>query len=259
MQPSTPPVLRIEHLSKRFGADQVLDDISLTADRGDVIALLGQSGSGKSTLLRCINLLTVPDAGDIYINGELIALHHRRNSSERIPNSMQQVQRLRCNLAKVFQQFNLWSHLTVLENVTLAPIHVLKRSKTEAIANAKALLSKVGLADKLHHYPIQLSGGQQQRAAIARALAMEPTALLFDEPTSALDPEMVSEVLGVIQQLAKEGKTMIVATHEMSFAREVSTKVVFLNKGKIDCEGTPQALFNHPPTARFQQFMNAVL
>lgn len=251
------PALRVEHLHKKFGTQEVLSDVSFTANRGDVIALLGPSGGGKSTLLRCINLLTIPDSGEIYIGDEHIELCKKRNG-ERIPAAPEQVRRLRCKLAKVFQQFNLWAHLTALENVIEAPIHVLKLPRDAAIARAEALLEKVGIAHKKDCYPAHLSGGEQQRVAIARALAMEPDALLFDEPTSALDPEMVSEVLSVMRQLAREGKTMLVATHEMGFARDVASHVIFLDQGKIAAQGNPQEMFENPPNERFKQFIQTV-
>jgi len=216
---------------------------------------LGQSGSGKSTLLRCINLLTIPDEGEIAIGQESIQWQTLRK--KRQPKSAKQVQRIRCQLAMVFQQFNLWAHLTVLENIIEAPIHVLKRPKQETIEMAKALLNQVGMANKMDSYPSELSGGQQQRAAIARALAMEPMALLFDEPTSALDPEMVGEVLQVMRNLAKSGKTMIVATHELGFAREVSNQVIFIEEGKIKEQGTPRDMFLKPKTQRFKQFIES--
>lgn len=251
-----PPALRVEHLYKHYGSQPVLADISLTAARGDVIVLLGQSGGGKSTLLRCINLLTIPDAGEITIGEERVKLRQKADGT-REPQSSAQVQRIRCKLAKVFQQFNLWAHLTVLENVIEAPVHVLKKPKKLAIAQAEALLEKVGISHKKECYPSQLSGGEQQRVAIARALAMEPDVLLFDEPTSALDPEMVGEVLGVMRQLALEGKTMVVATHEIGFAKEVASYVIFLDRGKIAAEGTPSDMFNRPANERFSQFINA--
>lgn len=245
--------LRVEHLFKSFSGQTILDDVSLVADQGDVIALLGQSGSGKSTLLRCINLLTVPDAGEIYVGDEHLTLVKKHGHL--VPQSAQQVQRIRASVGMVFQQFNLWAHMTVLQNVIEAPVQVLKRAKDETIAEAETLLKKVGLLARKDYYPQQLSGGQQQRAAIARALAMHPKILLFDEPTSALDPEMVGEVLNVMRQLAREGKTMIVATHEMEFARDVSTRVLFLERGKIAAEGTPDYMFNQCPLERFRQFI----
>jgi ABC-type histidine transport system ATPase subunit len=244
--------LDINNLCKAYGHHIVLDNISLCAKQGDVIALLGQSGSGKSTLLRCINGLTTPDAGEIHV-----AKEHLQFPSPPKP-FLKQIQRVRTQVSMVFQQFNLWSHLTVLQNIIEAPVHVLKHNKHEALEHAQALLKKVGMLDRQHHYPAQLSGGQQQRAAIARALAMGPQLLLFDEPTSALDPEMVNEVLNVMRQLATEGKTMLVATHEMSFARDVSTHVIFLDQGKLVEEGAPHAMFTQPKTERFRQFISSV-
>ncbi len=246
--------LKVEHLKKSHGEQLVLNDISFVAQQGDVIALLGQSGSGKSTLLRCINLLNIPDAGDIYIGAEKIHLEARSGGKQVLKNH-QQVLRLRSQIGMVFQQFNLWPHMTVLENIIEAPMHVLKQKKKVAVTKAESLLEKVGLADKQAQYPSQLSGGQQQRVAIARALAMEPQILLFDEPTSALDPEMVGEVLGVMRQLAQEGTTMLVATHEMGFAREVASHVMFLHQGCIDAFGESNAMFSMPPSERFKQFI----
>jgi ABC-type histidine transport system ATPase subunit len=243
-----------EDIHKSFGSLEVLKGVSLTAREGDVIAMLGSSGSGKSTFLRCINLLEIPDSGRVVVRGEEIRMTHDR-SGRAVPADHKQVDRIRARLGMVFQQFNLWSHMTVLQNVTEAPIHVLKEPKAQAVARAKEVLDKVGLADKLDHYPAHLSGGQQQRAAIARALAMEPEVLLFDEPTSALDPELVGEVLRVIRQLAEEGRTMIVVTHEMGFAREVSNKVVFLHQGRVEEEGPPQEVFGSQKSERFRQFL----
>jgi ABC-type histidine transport system ATPase subunit len=239
---------------KSFGALEVLKGVSLTANEGDVIAMLGSSGSGKSTILRCINLLETPDSGRISVGGELIRM--TRNKAGRvIPADQNQVDRIRARLGMVFQQFNLWSHMTVLENVVEAPIHVLKIPKAEAHERARAVLNKVGLDDKLDYYPSHLSGGQQQRAAIARALAMEPAVMLFDEPTSALDPELVGEVMRVIRQLAEEGRTMIVVTHEIGFAREVSSHVVFLHLGRVEEEGPPREVFGTQKSERFRQFL----
>ncbi len=248
------PALVAENIYKRFGPIEVLKGISLTANEQDVIAVLGSSGSGKSTFLRCINLLEIPDAGDVYVHGELIRMKDVRGG-RRIPADRRQVQRIRSELAMVFQQFNLWSHMTVLENVVEAPIHVRKRPKAEARERGEAYLDKVGIADKRDFYPGQLSGGQQQRAAIARALAMEPKVMLFDEPTSALDPELVGEVLKVMRDLAEEGRTMIVVTHEMGFAREVSSKVIFLHEGRVEEAGTPQQVFDNPTSERCRQFL----
>ncbi len=247
-------VIRVESLYKNFGQMEVLKGISMEAGEGDVIALIGSSGSGKSTFLRCMNLLEIPSAGDIFVGGEQIKLKQNRQGLM-VPQDRKQVDRIRTRLAMVFQHFNLWSHMTVLENIIEAPVHVLKRPKQEAKEMAMALLEKVGIAHRANYFPSQLSGGQQQRAAIARALAMEPDVLLFDEPTSALDPELVGEVLRVMQDLVKEGRTMIVATHEMGFAREVSSKVVFLDKGVIEAQGSPDYIFGSPESERCRQFL----
>ncbi len=252
-----PPALAVENIHKRFGALEVLKGISLTAHDHDVIAILGASGSGKSTFLRCINLLEMPDKGSVRIKGELIEMREGRNS--RAAANPKQVERLRSRLSMVFQQFNLWAHMTVLQNVMEAPLHVLKLDKKTAAARAEAMLEKVGLAAKHHAYPAQLSGGQQQRVAIARALAMEPDVLLFDEPTSALDPELVGEVLKVMRDLAREGRTMLVVTHEMGFAREVASRVMFLHQGLTEEEGRPEEMFTNPQSQRFRQFLSSTL
>jgi len=244
----------LRDLHKSFGALEVLKGISLTAREGEVVSILGASGSGKSTLLRCINLLEIPDAGEILVAGETVQLARSRRGDVR-PVDPAQIVRLRSRIGMVFQSFNLWSHKTVLENVIEAPIHVQKRPRSECVAEAEALLAKVGIAEKRNHYPAHLSGGQQQRAAIARALAMGPALMLFDEPTSALDPELVGEVLRVMRGLADEGRTMLVVTHEMGFAREVSSRVVFLHRGVIEAEGTPGELFGTGGTERFRQFV----
>lgn len=248
------PVMIVEDLYKRFGDLEVLKGISLSADEGDVISLIGSSGSGKSTLLRCINLLETPDSGAVYVHGELIGMSRNRRG-EPVASDQKQVDRIRSRLGMVFQNFNLWSHLSILENVMEAPVHVLKVPKNEARERAIEMLNKVGIVDKIDAYPAQLSGGQQQRAAIARALAVEPELMLFDEPTSALDPEMVGEVLRVMRQLAEEGRTMLVVTHEMGFAREVSSKVLFLHQGQIEEQGTPDTVFNNPTSERCRQFL----
>ena len=247
-------VLEITNIHKRFGELEVLHGISLTAHSGDVISLIGSSGSGKSTLLRCINLLEMPEKGEIRLSGEDVQLVSDKAGS-RQPGNPRQVENLRARLSMVFQQFNLWSHMTILQNVIEAPIHVQGLSKAEAHDIGMNYLEKVGIADKASTYPAFLSGGQQQRAAIARALAMRPEAILFDEPTSALDPELVGEVLGVMQQLADEGTTMIVVTHEMGFAREVSSQTIFLHQGRIEEQGPPQDVFNTPESERFRQFL----
>ncbi|NNM74346.1 ABC transporter ATP-binding protein [Enterovirga aerilata] len=247
------PIVSATGLRKRFGRLEVLKGVSLGAEPGDVISILGASGSGKSTLLRCLNLLEVPDEGEIRVAGESIALRQGRHGRE--PADRRQVERLRQRVAMVFQSFNLWSHMTVIENVIEAPVHVQRRPRAECLAEAEALLAKVGIADKRNHYPAHLSGGQQQRAAIARALAMRPDVMLFDEPTSALDPELVGEVLRVMRQLAEEGRTMLVVTHEMGFARDVSSRVLFLEDGRIEAEGTPAAMFGNPASERFRRFV----
>jgi ABC-type histidine transport system ATPase subunit len=246
----------VEDMHKRFGKLEVLKGVSLKARQGDVISIIGSSGSGKSTLLRCINLLEIPNDGRVWVNGELIRMRKLR-SGEAEPEDSKQVDRIRASLGMVFQSFNLWSHMTVLENVIEAPVHVLKVPRKEAVERAEALLAKVGIADKRDHYPGHLSGGQQQRAAIARALAMQPKVMLFDEPTSALDPELVGEVLRVIRQLAEEGNTMLLVTHEMRFAREVSSRVIFLHQGRTEEEGTPAEVFDNPRSERIRQFLKA--
>jgi octopine/nopaline transport system ATP-binding protein len=250
----TTPAISLKGIRKRFGDLEVLKGISLDAAEGDVVSILGASGSGKSTLLRCINLLEVPDAGDVVIGGEAIGWKPRRGGG-RDAADRAQVERMRTSLGMVFQNFNLWSHMTVLENVIEAPVHVQKRPRAEAIAEAEALLDKVGIADKRNHYPAHLSGGQQQRAAIARALAMHPRVMLFDEPTSALDPELVGEVLRVMRALAYEGRTMLVVTHEIGFAREVSDRVLFLHQGVIEADGRPDEIFTAPKSDRLRQFL----
>ncbi len=247
--------LQVADLYKRFGDLEVLKGVSLTACEHDVIAILGASGSGKSTLLRCINLLEVPDAGEVRVGGELIRMRTGRHG-QAMPADRRQVDRIRARLGMVFQQFNLWSHLTVLQNVIEAPIHVLRLPRREAVERARALLDKVGLADKHDYFPAHLSGGQEQRAAIARALAMEPDVMLFDEPTSALDPELVGEVLKVIRDLAEEGRTMLIVTHEVGFARDVSSRTVFLHEGQIEEEGASRAVLDDPQSPRFRRFLS---
>jgi len=246
--------LSISDLHKSFNQNEVIKGMSLDANKGDVISLIGASGSGKSTFLRCINLLETPNSGEVRVDGELIEMK-TNSKGNRMPADQKQVDRIRTKLGMVFQSFNLWSHMTILQNVTEAPIHVLGQTKAEANEKAMLLLEKVGIADKAHQYPDHLSGGQQQRAAIARALAMDPEVMLFDEPTSALDPELVAEVLKVMRQLSAEGRTMIVVTHEMTFAREVSSKVVFLHQGMIEEQGTPEEVFQNPKSERCRQFL----
>lgn len=248
------PALQVEDLHKSFGSVEVLKGISLEAHEQDVISILGSSGSGKSTLLRCINLLETPSAGKVYVRGELIKMREKR-PGERIAEDRRQVERIRSKLAMVFQQFNLWAHMTAIQNVMEAPLHVLKLPKAEARDRAEKIMQRVGMYEHRNYYPSQLSGGQQQRTAIARALAMEPDMLMFDEPTSALDPELVGEVLKVMQSLAEEGRTMLVVTHEMGFAREVSSRVLFLHEGLVEEDGDPEQVFNNPKSERFQQFI----
>ena len=255
---SSVPALQVDDIHKSFGSIEVLKGISLTANDQDVISILGSSGSGKSTFLRCINLLEIPTSGSVRVNGELIEVKQQRNG-EPAPADRKQVDRIRSKLAMVFQQFNLWSHMTVLQNVYEAPVHVLKVPKKQAKEQAEAVLERVGLIDRKDYYPAHLSGGQQQRAAIARALAMSPDLMLFDEPTSALDPELVGEVLKVMRSLAEDGSTMLVVTHEMGFAREVSNRVMFLHQGKVEEDGLPSEVFDHPKSARFKEFLSGSL
>lgn len=246
-----------EDIHKSFLGQEVLKGISLTAEQRDVISIIGSSGSGKSTLLRCINFLETPNAGRVTILGEEIRTHKDR-LGYLAASDKRQLQRLRTRVAMVFQHFNLWSHMTVLENITAAPINVRGISKKEAHERAEKYLLKVGLStDVLSKYPSYLSGGQQQRVAIARALALEPEALLFDEPTSALDPELVGEVLKVMQNLANEGRTMIVVTHEMGFARNVSNHVMFLHQGRVEEEGDPKEILVSPRSPRLSQFLSS--
>ena len=248
--------LEIRDLHKRFGSLEVLRGVSLTARKGEVISLIGSSGSGKSTVLRCINLLEAPDSGQVRVNGELIDMVSLPDGTAR-PANTKQVDRIRASLGMVFQSFNLWSHMTVMQNVIEAPVHVLGMRRAEAEALAGELLEKVGVGDKADAYPAHLSGGQQQRVAIARALAMRPSVMLFDEPTSALDPELVGEVLRVIRQLVQEGNTMLLVTHEMRFAREVSDKVIFLHEGRIEEQGPPDRVFDNPTSERCRQFITS--
>ncbi len=254
MQSATSPVLELTDIRKSFGEHEVLRGVSLTAERGDVISVIGSSGSGKSTLLRCINLLERPNAGTIAVAGETLALTMAGDGMLRATDA-KQLQRIRAEIAMVFQNFNLWSHKTALENVIEAPIHVLKLSKDEAVARARRDLAKVGLANIEDRYPAWLSGGQQQRVAIARALAMDPQVMLFDEPTSALDPELVGEVLAVLRTLAEEGRTMIVVTHEMSFARNASNRIIFLHEGQVVADSEPEALLDKPHDDRLTKFL----
>ena len=250
-----PPVIEINNLHKAYGPLEVLKGVSVKAPRGHVISLIGSSGCGKSTLLRCCNLLEDSQEGDLRFNGEAVTWkgtgHHRR------PADPKQVLRIRTNLSMVFQQFNLWSHMTILQNVMEAPLTVLRRDRAEVEAAARAYLDKVGIGDKCDVFPAQLSGGQQQRAAIARGLCMEPEALLFDEPTSALDPELEQEVVKVIKDLAAEGRTMMIVTHDMKLAADVSDHVVFLYQGLIEEQGAPDDLFGAPKSERLRGFLSA--
>lgn len=250
---AAPVAIAVRDLRKSFGALEVLKGVSLTAREGDVVAIIGGSGSGKSTMLRCINFLETPSAGTIEIGGEAVKMR-----PDGAPSDRRQLERLRQSLGMVFQSFNLWTHKTVLENLIEVPVHVMKTPRAEAEARARKLLARVGLAEKEGAFPAFLSGGQQQRAAIARALCMEPSAMLFDEPTSALDPELVGEVLQVIRALADEGRTMVIVTHEMKFAREVASHVIYLHNGVIEEEGPPEQLFGEPKSERLKQFLKTV-
>jgi arginine/ornithine transport system ATP-binding protein len=245
-------------IHKRFGTNEVLKGVSLQARAGDVISIIGSSGSGKSTFLRCINLLEKPNQGRIVVAGEELRLVAGKNGELQAAEAAQ-LQRLRTRLAMVFQHFNLWAHLTVLQNIIEAPVHVMKVPRDEAIARARKYLALVDLADMEDRYPAHMSGGQQQRVAIARSLAMEPEVMLFDEPTSALDPELVSEVLKVMRTLALEGRTMVVVTHEMGFAREVANHLIFLHKGQIEEQGVPADVLAHPKSERLGQFLSGSL
>ncbi|CAM3076217.1 ATP-binding cassette domain-containing protein [Sporolactobacillus spathodeae] len=240
-------MITVKHLYKSFNSHEVLNNINCTIHDGEVVVIIGPSGSGKSTLLRCLNLLETPTQGSIIIDGQDI-MTRKIN-----------IDQVREKMGMVFQQFNLFPHKTVIQNICHAPIRVRKMKKYDAEQQGLELLRKVGLRDKKDAYPITLSGGQQQRIAIARALAMQPNAMLFDEPTSALDPEMVSEVLNVIKDLAKEGMTMVIVTHEMGFAKEVGDRVIFMDGGQIVEENTPDAMFNHPQHARTQNFLSKIL
>lgn len=245
----SPHVLEAENIVKNFGEHQVLKGISLQAHERDVISILGASGSGKSTFLRCLNFLETPTSGKVRVQGDEISVRHSKLSNT------EHLQTIRRRLGMVFQQFNLWTHRTAIENITEGPIHVLGLTREEAYSRAETLLERVGLMHCRDQYPSMLSGGQQQRVAIARALAMEPDAILFDEPTSALDPELVNDVLGVMRSLAADGMTMIVVTHEMSFARDISSQVVFLHDGVIAEQGLPEQMFTAPTTDVFSQFI----
>ncbi|MGC3875189.1 ABC transporter ATP-binding protein [Halomonas sp. GXIMD04776] len=249
----TPLPLEVRNLKKRFGDNEVLKGLSLQAHQGDVITLIGASGSGKSTFLRCMNLLEQPNEGELIVHGETIRFKETRHGRE--PADWQQVVNMRAKLSMVFQNFNLWAHMTLLENVIEAPVHVLKKPRKEAIEHGRALLDRVGLLERADYYPAQMSGGQQQRGAIARALAMDPEVMLFDEPTSALDPELVGDVLKVMRDLAKEGRTMIVVTHEMAFAKDVSSQVMYLHQGMVEEAGPPAEVLGNPRSERLKQFL----
>ena len=248
------PLLRISALHKYYGDHHVLKGIDLTVEEGQVVAIIGRSGSGKSTLLRCINLLENPSQGEIFLGNEQLLLRPNKTGDLGAVNQ-RQLETFRSKMGFVFQNFNLWPHRTILQNIIEGPTQVLKVSKDQAISEAEVLLKRVGLLDKKDAYPENLSGGQRQRIAIARALAMQPQVLLFDEPTSALDPELVNEVLAVMKSLAEEGRTMLIVTHEMRFARDVSSQVVFLHEGRIEEIGTPEQVFDNPTSARVKDFM----
>ncbi len=253
----TPPVIEIRNLHKAYGSLEVIKGVDIIAPRGTVVSLIGSSGSGKSTILRCANLLENSQQGDILFKGEPVTW--KGKAAQRQPADSAQVLRIRTNLSMVFQQFNLWAHMSILQNVMEAPVTVLGRDRAEAEAAARKYLDKVGIGDKCEAYPAQLSGGQQQRAAIARALCMEPEALLFDEPTSALDPELEQEVVRVIKDLAAEGRTMMIVTHDMKMARDVSDHVIFLHQGLIEEQGDPDTLFGAPKSERLRQFLSSTM
>ncbi len=248
-------MLEIDNLHKSFGDLKVIKGVSIKAAKGDVISVLGRSGSGKSTFLRCINFLETPTQGTISLNGETVTVASV-NGGDAVASDKAQIRRLRTKTAMVFQQFNLWSHMTVIDNVMLALKTALKLSKAESRERAEKYLAQVDMTDRIDFYPNQLSGGQMQRVAIARALAMEPDILLFDEPTSALDPELVEEVLNVIKELAQQGRTMLVVTHEMAFARDVANRVIFFDEGVIVEDGAPQEVFTTPKSEQFKQFIS---
>lgn len=252
------PIIRVEDLHKSFGSLEVLKGISLEVNKGDVVCIIGASGSGKSTFLRCINFLEEPTKGKIYIEGKLMG-YRELPDGRLVRDSQANINRMRAEIGMVFQLFNLWPHKTVLGNVIEAPMIVRKKSREEAVAIAEELLDKVGILEKKDEYPSRLSGGQQQRVAIARALAMNPKIMMFDEATSALDPELVGEVLEVMKKLAAEGMTMLVVTHEMGFAREVSDRVIFLHNGRIEEDAPPEEIFTNPKSERTRQFLSKVI
>ncbi|OLS60114.1 amino acid ABC transporter ATP-binding protein [Pseudomonas putida] len=257
-QKSEELVIEALDIHKSFGALQILKGVSLQVKRGEVVVLIGASGSGKTTFIRCINLLEDIQGGRIRVNGHAMGYRERPDGSL-VRDSERNIARQRRDIGMVFQRFNLFPHMTALENIIEAPVQVLGVSRAEALEQAKKLLARVGLADKGSHYPSMLSGGQQQRVAIARALAMKPQAMLFDEPTSALDPEIVGEVLQVMKELAEEGMTMVVVTHEMGFAKEVADRVVVLDQGELIEQGPPEQIFNHPTHPRTRAFLSRVL
>ncbi len=248
--PTAEPIVRMEKLNKHFGQLHVLKDIDLTVAPGEVVVIIGASGSGKSTLIRCINGLEEFQQGHLDVDGKVLKPHGKASKT---------LQQIRTEVGMVFQQFNLFPHLSVLDNVTLAPRKVRHASRDEARQTAERLLERVGIADQAHKYPAQLSGGQQQRVALARALAMEPRLMLFDEPTSALDPEMIGEVLDAMRELARDGMTMVIVTHEMNFAREVADRVIYIHQGEIIEQGTPDEVFDNPQNERTQSFLSRVL
>ncbi|MGV3278083.1 ATP-binding cassette domain-containing protein [Rickettsiales bacterium LUAb2] len=254
---SSKKILEAKNICKLHNNIPIINNISLTAYEHEVTTIIGPSGTGKSTFLRCLNLLNYPNSGELYLNNKKILLEAKHN--ELHPKNSKELLDLRQKVGFVFQNFNLWQHLTVLQNIIEAPTHVLKQKKDEAIHNAELLLDKVGLLNKRDAYPISLSGGEQQRIAIARTLAMKPLVMLLDEPTSALDPEKTREVTDVLNTLAKEGTTMIIVTHEMGFCKAISNKVIFLNNGKVEEEGNPSDVFDNPKSLRLQQFLNSVL
>jgi polar amino acid transport system ATP-binding protein len=256
-QISSTPVLRLRNVHKSYGSFQVLHSLSLEIEEGEVVAVIGPSGSGKSTLVRCIHQLEAIDGGAIYLDGQMLG--YERHGAHLKPRGTKSIARQRSQLGMVFQQFVLFPHLTVLENISCGPIHVLGDRPEDARTRAQHLLARVGLSEKAHHYPSQLSGGQQQRVAIARALAMRPRVLLFDEPTSALDPELVGEVLNVVTDLARAGKTMVVVTHEIAFAREAATRVVFMEAGRIVEQGPARETLAAPKTERLRSFLSRVM